>query len=46
MTLAHLVVALGTGWWLHRGESALWLMIRLYGGRVPLIRLLFAAPPG
>ncbi|WP_436763005.1 hypothetical protein [Streptosporangium sp. V21-05] len=44
MTVAHLVVALGTGWWLHRGESALWLMIRLYGGPRPSIRLLFAAP--
>ncbi|MEV0758380.1 hypothetical protein [Streptosporangium sp. NPDC050280] len=44
MTVVHLVVALGTGWWLHRGESALWLMIRLYGGPRPLIRLLFAVP--
>ncbi|WP_329080286.1 MULTISPECIES: hypothetical protein [unclassified Streptosporangium] len=46
MTLTHLAVALGTGWWLHRGESALWLMIRLHGGRVPLIRPLLAAPAG
>ncbi|MFF5213286.1 hypothetical protein [Streptosporangium sp. NPDC000396] len=44
MTVAHLAVALGTGWWLHRGESALWLMIRLYGGRMPVIRLFFAVP--
>ncbi|MEU8205848.1 hypothetical protein [Streptosporangium sp. NPDC049046] len=44
MTMIHLAVALGTGWWLHRGESALWLMIRLYGGPRPLIRLLFAVP--
>ena len=44
MTVVHLVVALGTGWWLHRGESALWLMIRLYGGPRPLIRLLLAVP--
>ncbi|WP_436762351.1 hypothetical protein [Streptosporangium sp. V21-05] len=44
MTVIHLVVALGTGWWLHRGESALWLMIRLYAGPRPLIRLLFAVP--
>ncbi|MDF5756989.1 MFS transporter [Spongiactinospora sp. TRM90649] len=34
MTLAHLVVALLTGWWLYRGESALWLMARLW--RMPL----------
>lgn len=44
MTMIHLAVALGTGWWLHRGESALWLMIHLYGGRRPPIRLLFAVP--
>ncbi|WP_371785640.1 hypothetical protein [Streptosporangium subroseum] len=42
MAAIHLVVALGTGWWLYRGESALWLMIRLYGGRMPVIRLLLA----
>jgi hypothetical protein len=40
MAAIHLVVALGTGWWLYRGESALWFMIRLYGGRMPVIRLL------
>ncbi|MFJ2031194.1 hypothetical protein [Streptosporangium sp. NPDC087985] len=39
MMVVHLVVALLTGWWLHRGESALWLMIRLYGMRMPVIRL-------
>ncbi|MEV7006601.1 MFS transporter [Streptosporangium sp. NPDC051022] len=44
MTVIHLVVALGTGWWLHRGEGALWLMIRLYHGRIPAIRLLLALP--
>ncbi|WP_329430601.1 hypothetical protein OG339_22125 [Streptosporangium sp. NBC_01495] len=44
MTVIHLAVALGTGWWLHRGESAVWLMIRLYGGPRPLIRLLLAVP--
>ncbi|MFC7640415.1 hypothetical protein ACFQX6_04830 [Streptosporangium lutulentum] len=42
MAAVHLVVALGTGWWLHRGESALWFMIRLYGGRMPVIRLRLA----
>ncbi|WP_433256609.1 hypothetical protein ACQPYK_17980 [Streptosporangium sp. CA-135522] len=39
MTVVHLVVASLTGWWLHRGESALWLMIRLCGMRMPVIRL-------
>ncbi|WP_371786590.1 MFS transporter [Streptosporangium subroseum] len=46
MMVIHVVVALGTGWWLHRGESALWLMIRLYGGRMPVIRLLFIGVAG
>jgi hypothetical protein len=45
MAAIHLVVALGTGWWLYRGESALWLMIRLYGARMPVIRLLLAGAP-
>jgi hypothetical protein len=41
MTVAHLVVAVLTGWWLHRGESALWLMLRLLGmPRLLLPRLL------
>jgi hypothetical protein len=31
MALAHVCVAVLTAWWLHRGESALWLMVRLYG---------------
>ncbi|MEU0569223.1 MFS transporter [Nonomuraea sp. NPDC005983] len=31
MTVAHLVVAVVSGWWLHRGESAFWLMVRLWG---------------
>ncbi|MEV8633945.1 hypothetical protein AB0395_20025 [Streptosporangium sp. NPDC051023] len=44
MTAVHLAVALGTGWWLYRGESAVWLMIRLHGGRVPAIRLLLVIP--
>ncbi|GAA3202631.1 hypothetical protein [Nonomuraea helvata] len=44
MALAHLTVAALTAWWLHRGERALWLMIRLYAGPPPLIRLLTAAP--
>ncbi|MEU1729597.1 hypothetical protein [Streptosporangium sp. NPDC020145] len=44
MTVVHLAVALGTGWWLYRGESAVWLMIRLYGRRLPVIRLLLTVP--
>ncbi|MEV0235498.1 hypothetical protein [Nonomuraea sp. NPDC050786] len=44
MALVHLTVAALTAWWLHRGERALWLMIRLYAGPPPLIRLLAAAP--
>ncbi|WP_084958446.1 hypothetical protein [Thermoactinospora rubra] len=30
MVLVHGVVAWLTGWWLHRGESALWLVLRLW----------------
>ncbi|MFF4776046.1 hypothetical protein [Microtetraspora fusca] len=30
MTLAHLVLAVITGWWLYRGERAVWLMLRLW----------------
>lgn len=31
MVLIHLVVGVLTGWWLYRGERALWLMLRLWG---------------
>ncbi|MEU7742689.1 hypothetical protein [Nonomuraea sp. NPDC049158] len=31
MPLVHLTIAVLTGWWLHRGESAFWLMLRLAG---------------
>lgn len=44
MALVHLTVAALTAWWLHRGERALWLMLRLYGAPRPVIRLLAAAP--
>ncbi|MGI5291336.1 hypothetical protein ACQEVF_49625 [Nonomuraea polychroma] len=44
MTLVHLTVAALTAWWLHRGERALWLMIRLYGTPLPLIRPLVTVP--
>ncbi|GLW99109.1 hypothetical protein [Microtetraspora sp. NBRC 16547] len=30
MPLAHLVLAASTGWWLYRGERAVWLMLRLW----------------
>ncbi|WP_067179506.1 hypothetical protein [Microtetraspora niveoalba] len=30
MSLAHLVLAVTTGWWLYRGERAVWLMLRLW----------------
>lgn len=42
MPLAHLTVALLTGWWLYRGESAFWLMLRLWLNGLP--RLLPLAP--
>ncbi|MET8864867.1 hypothetical protein ABZW11_18165 [Nonomuraea sp. NPDC004580] len=38
MPVAHLVVAVVSGWWLYRGESAFWLMVRLWG-MAPLPRL-------
>ncbi|PZG15756.1 hypothetical protein [Nonomuraea aridisoli] len=44
MALVHLTLAALTAWWLHRGESALWLMIRLYGAPRPAIRLFTALP--
>ncbi|WP_162795565.1 MFS transporter [Nonomuraea lactucae] len=37
MVLVHLTVAWLTGWWLHRGESAFWLLLRLWGA-APLAR--------
>ncbi|GII62241.1 hypothetical protein Skr01_23260 [Sphaerisporangium krabiense] len=33
MLLAHLTAALLTGWWLARGESALWSLLRAAGAR-------------
>lgn len=44
MALVHLTVAGLTAWWLHRGESALWLVIRLYGAPRPVVRLLAVLP--
>ncbi|MGW6502136.1 hypothetical protein [Nonomuraea angiospora] len=44
MALVHLTMAALTAWWLHRGESALWLMIRLYGVPQPIVALPAAVP--
>ncbi|WP_431930093.1 MFS transporter [Nonomuraea jabiensis] len=38
MSVAHLVVAVVTGWWLYRGENATWLMLRLWA-MAPLPKL-------
>jgi hypothetical protein len=38
MTIVHLVVAGLCGWWLYRGESAFWSMVRLWG-TAPLPKL-------
>ncbi|MEO3868012.1 hypothetical protein ABGB18_04190 [Nonomuraea sp. B12E4] len=51
MALAHLTVAALTAWWLHRGERALWLMIRLHAappiGWLPVCRpAMGAVAPG
>ncbi|MEV4474069.1 hypothetical protein [Nonomuraea sp. NPDC049504] len=43
MLLVHLTVAVLSAWWLHRGESALWLILRLYGTPFPAVRLLVTA---
>ncbi|GAA0975867.1 hypothetical protein GCM10009555_034520 [Acrocarpospora macrocephala] len=43
MFLVHVAVAALTGWWLYRGERAVWLMLRL-GARASLsvLRWVFA----
>ncbi|GII95382.1 hypothetical protein [Sinosporangium siamense] len=47
MAAVHLVVAVLTGWWLYRGESALGLMLRLWGGPTLALWLWpLAVPPG
>ena len=38
MLLAHLTATLITGWWLARGESALWALLRRLGHRLALLR--------
>ncbi|MGV9375805.1 hypothetical protein ACWDRB_08325 [Nonomuraea sp. NPDC003707] len=45
MALVHLTMAGLTAWWLHRGERALWLMIRLYGAPRLIVPLPAAAVP-
>ncbi|MEU8204937.1 MFS transporter [Streptosporangium sp. NPDC049046] len=51
MLVAHLTATLVTGWWLARGESALWALLRSAGRRLgamfPLLRppAAVAAPP-
>ncbi|NUR84947.1 MAG: MFS transporter [Nonomuraea sp.] len=45
MPLAHLTVALLTGWWLHRGESACWLMLRLWLNGLPRVLTLDLPQP-
>ncbi|MEV0347746.1 MFS transporter [Nonomuraea sp. NPDC050680] len=38
MLLAHLTATLITGWWLARGESALWALLHRLGHRLALLR--------
>ncbi|MEO3861187.1 hypothetical protein [Acrocarpospora sp. B8E8] len=46
MGVVHLVVGLLTGWWLYRGESALWLMLRLWRApSVPVLRWMLGVVP-
>ncbi|MFI6292621.1 MFS transporter [Nonomuraea sp. NPDC050790] len=45
MVVAHFTVALLTGWWLHRGESAVWTLLRLWACAPPRPPRLLAAVP-
>ncbi|NRQ36824.1 MFS transporter [Nonomuraea sp. NN258] len=46
MLVSHLTATLITGWWLARGEAALWSLLRRVGGRFVLLRpLAVPAPP-
>ncbi|WP_214317148.1 MFS transporter [Nonomuraea sediminis] len=38
MWVAHLLATLVTGWWLARGEAALWSLLRRLGRRLTLLR--------
>ncbi|MFJ2033804.1 MFS transporter [Streptosporangium sp. NPDC087985] len=44
MLIAHLTVALVTGWWLARGEAALWALLRSAGRRLGRMLRLLPAP--
>ncbi|MDH2429502.1 MFS transporter [Sphaerisporangium sp. TRM90804] len=47
MIVAHLTATLLTGWWLARGESALWSVLRRAGARAAvLLRRLLGVPGG
>ncbi|MEO3854860.1 hypothetical protein [Acrocarpospora sp. B8E8] len=48
MFLVHVAVAALTGWWLYRGERAVWLMLRLWArASLSALRWVFAVfhPP-
>jgi hypothetical protein len=45
MAMVHLMAGLLTGWWLYRGESALWLMLRLWGASLPMPRWMLGTVP-
>lgn len=45
MLLAHLLATLVTGWWLARGEAALWSLLRRLGRRLTVLRPLPQVPP-
>jgi hypothetical protein len=44
MLVAHLTATLITGWWLARGESALWALLRSVGRRLAAVFPLLRAP--
>lgn len=44
MLVAHLTATMITGWWLARGESALWAMLRSAGRRLGAMFLLLRPP--
>ncbi|GAA0375268.1 hypothetical protein Acor_67350 [Acrocarpospora corrugata] len=46
MGVVHLVAGLLTGWWLYRGESAFWLMVRLWRApSIPVPRWMLGVAP-
>ncbi|MDP9862357.1 MULTISPECIES: MFS transporter [Streptosporangium] len=44
MLIAHLTATLVTGWWLARGEAALWALLRAAGRRLGALLLLLPSP--